>query len=59
LYYSFSAHFELNTRNYIDCLENAQKRVTKMVSGLKKLSYVQRLKRLNLTTLEEIRNRGI
>ena len=30
----------------------------KMVAGLKNLTYVQRLERLNLTTLEERRNRG-
>jgi len=45
-------------RNDIDCLENVQRRATKMVAGLKNLSYVQRLERLNLTTLEERRKRG-
>jgi len=45
-------------RKDIDCLENVQRRATKMVFGLKKLSYEQRLRRLNLTTLEERRKRG-
>jgi len=42
----------------IDCLENVQRRATKMVFGLKKLSYEQSLRRLNLTTLEKRRKRG-
>ena len=42
----------------IDVLEKVQRRATKMVSGMKKLSYEQRLKRLNLTTLETRRKRG-
>ena len=46
-----------NIRKDIDCLENVQRRATKMVSGLKKLSYEQRLWRLNLSTLEERRKR--
>jgi len=45
-------------RKDIDCLANVHRRATEMVSGLKKLSYMQRLKRLNLTTLEERRKRG-
>lgn len=42
----------------IDCLERVQRRATKLVAGLRNLSYEQRLERLNLTTLEERRRRG-
>ena len=48
-------------RKDIDCLENVQRTATKMVAGLKNLSYVQRLERLNLSTMEERRglNRNV
>jgi hypothetical protein len=42
----------------IDCLESVQRRATKMVTGLKQLSYQQRLDCLGLTTLAERRRRG-
>jgi len=42
----------------IQALENAQRRATKRVKQLKNLSYEDRLKKLNLTTLEERRTRG-
>lgn len=45
-------------RKDIDVLEKVQRRATRMVTGMKKLNYNQRLKRLNLTTLEERRHRG-
>ena len=42
----------------VDILEKVQKRATRMVEGLKGLSYKERLKRLNLTTLETRRIRA-
>jgi ribonuclease P/MRP protein subunit RPP40 len=41
----------------INSLEKIQKRYTKMVEGCKNLKYEQRLKRLNLTTIEERQRR--
>jgi len=45
---AWSPHF----RKDIDCLEQVQKRATKLVSGFKTLSYEDRLRTLKLTTLE-------
>lgn len=42
----------------INCLERVQNRATKLVEGMKKLTYPERLKRLNMTTLEQRRLRG-
>ena len=42
----------------IQAFENVQKRAAKLVKQLKDLSYEDRLKKLNLTTLEERRTRG-
>ena len=42
----------------IKCLENIQRRATKLVNEIKNLSYEDRLKKLGLTTLEERRVRG-
>ena len=43
---------------YRERLEKVQHRFTRMVPGLKGLKYEERLKRLNLLTLEERRNRS-
>lgn len=45
-------------RKDIDCLEKIQHRATKLVPQLRNLDYEDRLKALNLTTLEERRARG-
>ena len=42
----------------IKCLEKVQRSATKMVHGLRHLSYEQRLRHLELTTLRERRIRG-
>ena len=43
---------------YIKLIEGVQRRATRMVPELRELSYEDRLKKLNLTTLEERRVRG-
>ena len=42
----------------IDALEQGQRRATKMISGLEKVPYEERLKRLTLNTLKTRRIRG-
>jgi len=42
----------------MECLEQVQKRATKLINGFKNLSYENSLKRLKLTTLEKRRLRG-
>ena len=44
--------------NFIDLIEKVQRQFTKRISGLNKLSYTQRLKELNLPSLEFRRARG-
>ena len=41
-----------------DALERIQRRVTKMIKGMRNLQYEERLKRCNMTTLEKRRCRG-
>jgi hypothetical protein len=45
-------------RKDITTIENIQRRATKMVKGMKNLSYEERLRRLDMTTLETRRLRG-
>ena len=45
-------------RKFIDLIEKVQRQFTKRISGLNKLSYTQRLKELNLPSLEFRRARG-
>ena len=42
----------------IDVLERVQRRATKMISGFRDLTYEERLRRCNLTTLRTRRERG-
>ena len=42
----------------IDCLEKVQRRAVNMVSGLRGVTYLDKLKEVGLTTLEERRTRG-
>ena len=41
-----------------DILENVQRRAVRMVSGLKSAEYKERLKELDITTLEEKRHQA-
>jgi len=42
----------------INCLEQVQRRATKLVVGLKRLEYTDRLNKMGLTTLEKRQIRG-
>jgi len=42
----------------IECLEQVQRRATKLINGFTNLSYENHLKRLKLTTLEKRRVKG-
>ena len=42
----------------IQCLESVQKRATKLVTSIKKLPYTDRLRKLNIYSLERRRLRG-
>jgi len=51
---AWSLHFKKD----IECLEQVQRRATKLINGFKNLSYENRLRRLKLATLEKRRLRG-
>ncbi len=53
-----SAAWSPQTQKDIASLESVQRRATKMVPSLRNLSYFDRLKALDLTTLEHRRERG-
>ena len=46
-------------RKYVDMLEKIQRRATKLIPELRDLTYEERLKECELTTLETRRLRGI
>ena len=46
-------------QKYIDLIENVQRRATKLVPGLRRKTYDQRLDKLKLTRLVERRYRGL
>ena len=45
-------------RKYIKMLENVQERATKLVDGMKHMGYTERLRKLDLPTLQHRRERG-
>ena len=47
-----------NLRKHIKILENVQDRATKLVDGMKRMNYSERLKKLDLPTLQYRRERG-
>ena len=47
-----------NLRKYVDMLEKIQRRATKLIPGLRDLTYEERLNECGLTTLETRRLRG-
>ena len=51
---AWSPHFKKD----IECLEQVQRRATKLISSFKNVSYEDRLRKLKLTTLEKRRLRG-
>ena len=57
LYYAVSVWNPYFQRD-IDLIESVQRRATKIVREMKNLEYSERLKRLDLTTLEQRRKRG-
>ena len=49
---------QIKATNNIDAIERIQHRATRMVKNLRKLPYEERLRRLDITTLEKRRKRS-
>ena len=59
LEYCIQAWNPTNLRKDVDMLEKIQRRATKLIPGLRDLTYDERLNECGLTTLETRRLRGI